>query len=176
MPPSEEAVRRAVEALMCPWCGKGPFKLLARHTNAAHGIDRNELRDRAGLCYNASVSSPDLSAQRSAHARKLQEEGKLLSGPSGTRNARRKLSKAAQALNLQKLDAARDPDQARSALEKARPAANAAARKAAQERGEATPHGTYRKYHSYGCRCDACTTANTEYYRMYRASRTTHGS
>ncbi|GAW54732.1 hypothetical protein PD653_2146 [Nocardioides sp. PD653] len=172
MPPSTEAIRRAVEALLCPWCGKGPFKLLARHTNHAHGIDRNELRDRAGLTYSASISSPDLHAQRSEHAQNLRAAGVFNGGPTPL-GAKRNLSEAAQALNRAKLEASRDPEQALAALAIAGPRAAQAKKQAARERDEAEPHGTYRKYTTYGCRCVECRAANTDYYRIYRAERRT---
>lgn len=57
--PTEEGVRRYIEAQMCPFCGSGPWKLLPSHTNRAHGIDRRELRAMAGLSMNQPVSSPE---------------------------------------------------------------------------------------------------------------------
>jgi hypothetical protein len=61
--PSEEALRSAIEAQTCPWCGAGPFKVLAAHTNKAHGVDRSELRRLAGLNSGASICSPEFSDQ-----------------------------------------------------------------------------------------------------------------
>jgi transposase len=57
-------VLRDIEAQMCPWCGAGPYKVLAAHTNKAHGIDRSELRKLAGLSQSASICAPDYSEDR----------------------------------------------------------------------------------------------------------------
>lgn len=59
--PTPEAVRAAIEACLCPFCGRGPFKVLALHVSQRHGIDRYELRDLAGLPKNSSVCSPEYS-------------------------------------------------------------------------------------------------------------------
>lgn len=59
--PSKEALRAAIESQTCPWCGRGPFKMLASHTNREHGIDRVELRDLAGLPRRSSICSPETS-------------------------------------------------------------------------------------------------------------------
>jgi predicted nucleic acid-binding Zn ribbon protein len=59
VPPSAAATRRAVEAGICPFCGRGPFILLAGHTNRAHAVDRWELRELAGLAYSTSILAPE---------------------------------------------------------------------------------------------------------------------
>lgn len=53
------AVRAAINAQTCPICGNGPYKVLAVHTNKAHGIDRRELREMAGLTSNDSICAPE---------------------------------------------------------------------------------------------------------------------
>lgn len=52
---NEESIREKVLEGMCPFCPAGPFKLLARHTNVAHGVDRRELRLLAGLPFTRSI-------------------------------------------------------------------------------------------------------------------------
>lgn len=78
--PGEEAIRAAVLEGMCPCCGLGPYILLARHTNAKHGIGTRELRDLAGLTYTASITPDDHQQKRSALARRLIAEGILTPG------------------------------------------------------------------------------------------------
>lgn len=51
-------VQRAIEAQLCPWCGAGPYKMLAAHTNKAHGVDRKELRRLAELPPYSSICDP----------------------------------------------------------------------------------------------------------------------
>jgi hypothetical protein len=60
--PSQEAVRLHIEAQTCPWCSAGPFKILATHTHRAHGVDRHELRELAGLLKGARICAPEISA------------------------------------------------------------------------------------------------------------------
>lgn len=47
-PVSQEAIREAIAAQLCPWCGRGPFAMLPVHTNKTHGVDKWELRELAG--------------------------------------------------------------------------------------------------------------------------------
>lgn len=49
LPLSREAMLRAVEAQVCPWCGLGPYKALAGHTHHAHGVNAAELRRLLGV-------------------------------------------------------------------------------------------------------------------------------
>lgn len=60
--PIPSAIREAIEARSCPWCGRGPYKVLATHTNMAHGIGADELRELAGLGKGASICDPDHAA------------------------------------------------------------------------------------------------------------------
>ena len=48
-PPSQDALRRAIQSETCPFCGGGPYKNLGLHTNIAHGISAAELREMSGL-------------------------------------------------------------------------------------------------------------------------------
>ena len=77
--PSVESVKEAVLAGICPCCGKGPFALLARHTNARHGIDKKELRDLAGLAYKDSITAGELKERRRQIAVELITAGRLRS-------------------------------------------------------------------------------------------------
>lgn len=65
---TQEALRRYIEACICPFCGAGPFKLLPMHTNQAHGIDKRELRARAGLTSNEPISSAEFRSAQRANA------------------------------------------------------------------------------------------------------------
>ena len=58
-----QVFRTIVLAGMCPFCDAGPFKIVAGHTNRAHGVDRKKLRDLAGLTFTASITAPDLHAE-----------------------------------------------------------------------------------------------------------------
>jgi hypothetical protein len=69
-PPSEEAIRAAIDAQTCPFCGAGPFKMLPVHTNKSHGIDKWELRELAGLKTTDRLCSADVLAALSEAARR----------------------------------------------------------------------------------------------------------
>lgn len=92
--PSEEAVKEAVLAGICPCCGRGPFTVLARHTHAQHGIDTRELRDLAGLTYSESITPPGFRERRSKIASDLIAEGRLKSPRTGGAGKPRAGSKA----------------------------------------------------------------------------------
>jgi hypothetical protein len=68
--PSPEAIRACIGAQECPFCGRGPFKLLAQHTRWSHGIGTRDLRDMAGLNYTVSICSPE-------HSQKLSERSHI---------------------------------------------------------------------------------------------------
>lgn len=65
VPPSQEALRAAIAAQMCPWCDKGPFKMLPVHTNKVHGIDKWDLRDYAGYSTSDPLCSEEARAAMS---------------------------------------------------------------------------------------------------------------
>jgi predicted nucleic acid-binding Zn ribbon protein len=68
-----------VEAGICPFCGRGPFTVLAGHTNKVHAVDRRELRELAGLTYSASIIPAEYREQL-----RLRRQGQ--SPPDGTLN------------------------------------------------------------------------------------------
>lgn len=56
-----ERVRAAIEAQLCPFCGSGPYEVLAKHTSSIHAVSGRELRDMAGLHVRSSICSPERS-------------------------------------------------------------------------------------------------------------------
>lgn len=65
-----EQVRQALGEFMCPWCGAGPFQVVANHTNQMHGVDRRSLRDAAGMTYGESLTPPELHERNVGHGRR----------------------------------------------------------------------------------------------------------
>lgn len=61
---SPEVVKAHLDQQLCPWCGRGPFKVVALHVSQTHGIGRKELRDLAGLKANDSICSDEVSKHR----------------------------------------------------------------------------------------------------------------
>lgn len=64
-----ERVREFLDAYLCPWCGAGPFKVVAAHTNKAHGVNKRELRERAGLSLSTKITPAEFSEQLSESSR-----------------------------------------------------------------------------------------------------------
>lgn len=69
VPPFEDSILAAVQACLCPWCGRGPWKMLAAHVAKMHGVSPDQLRDMAGLTRGASICDPAFAAVRSALAK-----------------------------------------------------------------------------------------------------------
>ena len=67
-----EEIRKDVEAGICPWCKRGPFTVLATHTAQVHGVDRLALRKLLGVHPEASITTPDYQAKRSAISTAIQ--------------------------------------------------------------------------------------------------------
>lgn len=71
--PSTEEIRAGISCQVCPWCGKGPFKMLPVHVNRIHGIDKWELRELAGyattdpLCGASAIASMRAAAAANNH-------------------------------------------------------------------------------------------------------------
>lgn len=72
-----------LEAGMCPECGKGPFRVVLRHINAAHDIPRRDYKLQLGLGLRGGFAAPDLAEQRRGMANRLHAEGKLLGQAAG---------------------------------------------------------------------------------------------
>jgi len=67
-------LREAIEHFTCPFCGRGPFQVLARHTSHAHDISGEMLRDMAGYSSkHAVICAPEFSKRVSIRS-KLQAE------------------------------------------------------------------------------------------------------
>lgn len=174
--PDQNAIRRAVDAFICPWCGKGPLKVLAGHTVRVHGIDRIELRERAGLPYSASICDPEVARQCADRASQSEP---LLSGrlrPKSKGRGSRNMSPAGRESSKRRLAAARSTEQ-QAAATRASHTPEVQARRTAtvrklwiEKRGPAE-HGSRRRYTTLGCRCDECRAGNTERVRQFRAQR-----
>lgn len=59
--PGPASIADCITAGVCPWCGSGPYQVLAGHTYRKHGIDKIELRRLGGFKYHDSICDPALS-------------------------------------------------------------------------------------------------------------------
>jgi len=157
--PAADEIRAAIEAQTCPFCGKGPFVVVALHTNHAHGIDRRQLRDQAGLYYSTSITPPEHAAQRAEAARKYLVP--LDYSQRSKRGSKDRVSAAGRAAKYRfteddhrKAAKAMATDEVRDKLRAARP----------------PRHGSRKRYEK-GCRCDACKARNAKRGRDLRARR-----
>jgi hypothetical protein len=101
-PDSVAATRRAVMAGICPFCGRGPFLVVAGHTQTTHGVDRFELRERADLTYSTSILDASTREEVSSRAKARLAAGVPLPTNSGTAKTRR-LSPACRRIASEKL-------------------------------------------------------------------------
>lgn len=61
----------AIKKQLCPFCGEGPFTVVAAHVNRRHGLDRHELRDLLGITEGESICDPFHSAARREHGKRV---------------------------------------------------------------------------------------------------------
>lgn len=64
----QAGIRAAIDAQMCPFCERGPFKMLPVHTNKIHGIDKWELREMAGYTTTDPICSEEARLNMAAKA------------------------------------------------------------------------------------------------------------
>lgn len=165
--PTREQIRAGIEAQVCPWCGAGPFKILAGHTTRLHGVDRNQLRDLAGVFYSTPVCAPEVTEDC------RERNHRYIPTPPG-KGYRKVLSEAAKEANRRRLDAVRSEEQQKAAAAAAHtPEAKAkrseTLRKVhADRRGGELRCGDYRRY-ATGCRCTDCKADHARYFREQRA-------
>lgn len=129
------AVLAAIEAQTCPFCGAGPYKVLAVHTSKIHGVDRRELRELAGLNGSARICAPEFSerARQLAHEHNLGAMGAAVDRSSRPKKYRTtSAGRAAVSRNLETYFATLSPEEAQRQRE-------AASRVGVRKRAQAMP-------------------------------------
>lgn len=86
----------AVAKGLCPFCGEGPFIVVASHVHARHGYDKREFRDLLGIPYLASISDPTHRAMRSEAMRDNHRNGKFPKPHGLAKGTKLRLSNAAR--------------------------------------------------------------------------------
>lgn len=77
-----QKIRDIVGTGVCPWCGEGPFKVIAAHINKAHGIERYELRKLALLPKSAKLTGESFSRKLTEiHGERLREMNRSANTP-----------------------------------------------------------------------------------------------
>jgi hypothetical protein len=107
-PIDPDVLRAYIAAQQCPWCLRTGFQVLARYTQAAHGVDRWELRALAGITYSASVCAPEVS-ERLAEVGRERSPAMLAAMRVHARKPHR-VSAAGRAINTAKIKAAWSPE------------------------------------------------------------------
>lgn len=67
----------AISKQICPFCGCGPFSVVAIHVNQIHGINHRELRAMFGLRMHDKICDPYISKMRSSIANTLIANGDI---------------------------------------------------------------------------------------------------
>jgi len=104
--PPPPLLRAYIADQLCWWCGKGPFKVLAGHTSQAHGINRIELRNLAGLFQSTVVCSEEFHDGRIKILKARGNEETFKSSPG--KYHKRNLQPPAAAANRAKLQKLRE--------------------------------------------------------------------
>lgn len=102
LPPSQEAMRRAVEAGMCPFCGD-QFQNIAGHTNRTHGVPADELKDILGIPRTRPVCTPELSKTNSEAQKAVKDADFMELMREAKRGGKRKMSEGGKQANRDKL-------------------------------------------------------------------------
>ncbi len=121
-PLSRETLLRAIESQVCPWCGKGPFKMLPVHTNKVHGVDKWEFRELAGLTTKQPLIAEEVrQAMREANQANGRAQALKASRAGQTSRRTQRWTSAGRAKNQSTLVEweAASPDQAQAARRKA---------------------------------------------------------
>lgn len=101
--PSQAVTREFIKSQTCPWCGEGPYKILAGHTWRAHGVSGEELREMAGLTKCASICDQQVSEEKASRLKGV----RLPKSAYAKQRKPRSLSEAGKQVCRAKLDEAR---------------------------------------------------------------------
>lgn len=151
-----ESMRRQILEGICPYCSRGPFRMVALHINLAHGIPQRQLRESLGFMYGDSICDPEIS-EKMSHAGKDKNPnalGKAERHPLSPEARRRKALLPKPWMN--------------SEWHKVGGRAGGHAHKG--KRYSDVEHGTRSEFRK-GCRCNECIHANRAHWRQYRLQR-----
>jgi hypothetical protein len=180
--PTQQAFRRAIESQMCPFCPKGPFAMLPVHTNKAHGVDKWELRDLAGLTGNDPLCSEDTRRKMAEKAPRAGSERLERATAAARGKGKRKPQRWTKAgLKVQvdtvlEVNARMTDEERRELMRKRTELAHtdaAHAKRAATIREKTlarNPHGTRGRYRT-GCKCDLCRKATWDYQKALKTRK-----
>ena len=173
--PTRDEIRRALSFQCCPFCGAGPFRVVAQHVWVKHGVTAYALREAAGWTRNhrlVDASYHEEQSRRCSTPDWLARTALLNQSPLMIQ-ARRKRGRTARPEAIPKILAAARLGAA-FRVELTPESASEGRRVAAINRGrraiENPPRcGTTTRYR-YGCRCPLCRAANTDSHRRYMAT------
>lgn len=86
----------AVKKQLCPFCGEGPFTVVAQHVRHRHGLNRHEFRDLLGITDSESICDPFHSAARREHGKRV-TAGRDMRALVALRSGNRRMTVAARA-------------------------------------------------------------------------------
>ncbi len=164
--PKTAEIKRYVKAGICPFCGRGAFKVLALHTNAVHGVDRWQLRELGGFGYSESICDP-------AYAAECAVRPQMQTPPTSPVKGQVKHRISGLVIQANRRRALAIPPVIRQRASDAGHTyeANQKRRDAALKRFGPPVHGSRRMYRTYGCRCAECREDNARLHREYLAGQ-----
>jgi hypothetical protein len=179
----------------CPVCGKGPFRLLAKHTSGAHEIFTKELHDMLGLTLHDALCDPNLSKFRSEKAkreglpdynegrstmgrkhratRRLVDHARKVGFQSGVQNQHRYV----QPKHVVKHGTAATYmhgcrcEMCKSAIKERRDRFWEDYRRKVASDPSLLQHGKLWTYQKLRCRCNTCSDVSRQYQRKYQQIR-----
>lgn len=125
--PGPSVLREYIKALVCWWCGKGPWKSLAIHTRKSHGVSAANIREMAGLFKYTSICDPSFATELAARESNMANLA-LIPKKRGGKGSRT-LSEAGRQLYRQRLKDYMDAIGPEAALEQRRAASRVNAAK-----------------------------------------------
>lgn len=171
LPP--EVVREFIASQICPWCKRGPFKLLASHVNSAHGVDRHALKEMALMFDTEPACDPQLSEKRRDFNLQRWEADSLFRENLQPRSGyKRRVNTAFRILQKQKVLSVPEKQRHINAVKAGKSVSletliMARKRSGDVNRGVRCAHGTRRRYAVWKCRCAECVEASRSYNRAY---------
>ncbi len=97
--PGKEELRGWIAAGTCWWCGKGPFRRIAGHTEYMHGISTRDLREMLEVTTDARICSEEFSEDARRRLRSRIERGEWKRGQRHTVGRRTRALAKAQVRN-----------------------------------------------------------------------------
>jgi hypothetical protein len=109
-----ETMRACIEQGICPFCG-AQYNNMAKHTTNTHGVNKDELKDLAGIPRSQGACSAEFSQKLADSVRNradYQHQLQKMHASPPRKGHKKSISPAGMAVQIAKLEAGRDPERA----------------------------------------------------------------